>query len=512
MRSLLASALVLVLSACADRPERAAGTGALAPLSAGQDPVVLRFPGDGGVVTAVGYPGLDSVVWRSTMRVPPLARLLAHDPEDGYLVAVDSTGRSLRLDLRLGSVTRAGGADDAGHATSDGATLFARRADGTVARYTPAEQAWQLTRATPPALLLPLRDGSLVFTERRGATVRLLRVRPPDSLVVDSLVLDDGLPADATVLGTVVADRLFVAAGAQVHSVRSRDFVRDVQADVGENIEALATSPSGDRVFVLAGDRDAVRVIDRFSGDEVARVRLPAAGGTLRPDPLGRVLLVEGAGDIVWVVDVGTASLVGALRSRWRADLPAVLPDGAVALVQGDTITLASTLDLGVVRTLPGRASERWYAMRWNGFRPRARGLDEPVRFREGEDSARPAEGSIPDSATSVPGTPRPPVTDSARRVADSLPSRPGVLSPDGPDSAAAIGFTVQFAAVLSEAQAREALAALAGGGREPRIVAAERDGRTVYRVVMGPFATRGEAERVGRASGQSYWVFEGAP
>jgi hypothetical protein len=33
-----------------------------------------------------------------------------------------------------------------------------------------------------------------------------------------------------------------------------------------------------------------------------------------------------------------------------------------------------------------------------------------------------------------------------------------------------------------------------------------------VYRVVLGPYASRAEAERIGKSSGQSYWIFEGAP
>jgi cell division protein FtsN len=33
-----------------------------------------------------------------------------------------------------------------------------------------------------------------------------------------------------------------------------------------------------------------------------------------------------------------------------------------------------------------------------------------------------------------------------------------------------------------------------------------------VYRVVLGPYATRDEAERVGRASGLSYYVMVASP
>jgi len=507
MRTRLAMALVLVLSACADRPERAAGTGALAPIAAGQDPVVLRFPSEGGLVTAVRYPGLDSVVWRSSYRVPPLARILAHDPEDGYLVAVDTTGQSVRLDLRLGSVARPGDTDDALHATVDGATLFAMHADGRVARYTPAEQAWELERATAPSALLPLRDGSLVIADREAGTLRLAHVRPPDSLVVDSVRVPLTGDSLTPVLGTVVGDRLFIAAGDQVHSLRTRDFVLDLTVDIGEPVEALATSPSGDRLFVLAGDRTALRVIDRFSGDQVARVRLPAAGLALRPDPLGRVLLVAGADDVVWVLDVGTSTLLGTLRSRWRGDLPTVLPDGAVALVHGDTITLASSLDLGVVRALPGAASDLWYPLRWNGFRPRAKGIDEPVRFRSSGENPRSAGAPTLGAAALEPGAALPGADDSTTRLPDST-----AASVEPAPVGVAAGFTVQFAAVLTEEIAREAASAVNVDGRTPRITSTRRDGRTVYRVVMGPFATREEAERVGRASGRAYWVFEGAP
>ena len=48
--------------------------------------------------------------------------------------------------------------------------------------------------------------------------------------------------------------------------------------------------------------------------------------------------------------------------------------------------------------------------------------------------------------------------------------------------------------------------------GATPRLVATTRDGVTIYRVVIGPFATREEAERIARTSGKSYWVYEGAP
>jgi hypothetical protein len=33
-----------------------------------------------------------------------------------------------------------------------------------------------------------------------------------------------------------------------------------------------------------------------------------------------------------------------------------------------------------------------------------------------------------------------------------------------------------------------------------------------VYRVVLGPYPTKADAERVGRESKESFWVYEGNP
>ena len=76
----------------------------------------------------------------------------------------------------------------------------------------------------------------------------------------------------------------------------------------------------------------------------------------------------------------------------------------------------------------------------------------------------------------------------------------------------AKIGFTVSFAAVLSESVAREQAAKIVVEGHQARVVTGTTSGVTVYRVVLGPYTTRDEAERVGRASGLSYYVTVGSP
>ena len=91
----------------------------------------------------------------------------------------------------------------------------------------------------------------------------------------------------------------------------------------------------------------------------------------------------------------------------------------------------------------------------------------------------------------------------------------PSGLAPrEGPDSAGPkpSGFTVQFAALRAQDAATDILHQLPVTGATPRLVTTTHDGVTIYRVVIGPYPTREEAERIARTSGKSYWVYEGAP
>ncbi len=74
------------------------------------------------------------------------------------------------------------------------------------------------------------------------------------------------------------------------------------------------------------------------------------------------------------------------------------------------------------------------------------------------------------------------------------------------------VGFTVQFAANLSAENAHAIAETIDAHGSRPRVVATTRDGVTVYRVVLGPYATRAQADSVGQVAHRMYWVYEGTP
>jgi hypothetical protein len=483
-------ALVLVLAAGCDRADRreaapAAADAPSAPTQSGPDALLLRVPRGGGTAEVVAYPRTDSVVWTSDAPLPALDHVLAFDEEAGLVAAVDAKGGAVRLDLRTGDVSRAGRGPLQEAASSDAEAIYGLGPKGTVVRHTRAG-SWTFTPPRPARAVFPRPDGSVLVLGGREGSTTLWRVRPPGTRAADSLTL----PHTERWLGAPGADRVYFVVEGGLAAVQGRTMqLSNVELD--EPAIDLASTPSGDRVFVLSGTKgDRVEVVDRYQDRVSQRIELPGRGESLRIDAAGRYLLVRASGgDSLWVVAVGTGRVLGALRSRWRGDIPFVAPDGAVAVAQGANLVFYDGETLRQVGRVENGAVDFWFPFRWNGFRPRDPSLDRPVTFGESVAAA-----------------------DSMATTADSAAAD----STARPDSAAAApaarGWTVSFAALLAEDRARELASRISVGGQAARVVASARGATTVYRVVLGPYATREEAERVGRESGQSYWIFEGAP
>jgi cell division septation protein DedD len=80
------------------------------------------------------------------------------------------------------------------------------------------------------------------------------------------------------------------------------------------------------------------------------------------------------------------------------------------------------------------------------------------------------------------------------------------------PGARPSAGFTVQFAALLTDDKAQELANTIKVGASTAHVTSTTIGGSPIFRVVMGPFATKDEAEKVGRASKRAYWVYEGSP
>ena len=511
MRTPLALALVLAACGPADRRDSAGAHDApSAPASQGPDPILLRVPRAGGIARAFAYAKLDSALWRSTARVPPLARVLAFDQEAGLIAYVDSAGLPGRIDLRLGSVQRATRVKLASLASADGSGIYGVQ-EGAVTRLTPTDvRPWKFTPPAPAREIFPQADGSLlVAAERKNATV-VWRMRPPDTTLVDSAVLAPTTRGVSTAAG----DRLYFTAEGGLVALRNRELEPTPGVDFATPVTAVVPTPSGDRVYVTAESSTVISVVDRYSDEIEQRIELPGQVRDLRMDALGRYLLARPAsGDSAWVVAVGTGRPIGTVRTAWLADLPLVMPDGALALAQGKDVVLVDGETLRPRRTVKGGRADFWHVVLWNGFRPRAAGIDEPVTFGGGGDSA--AVDPI-DSTLAADGADAAAPADSPFQGAPAdttRGARPG--APPAPAAGAArarAGFVVQFAAVRTATAAEAQAAAIRVEGRQARVISTETDGVPIYRVVLGPFATREEAERIGRGAARDYWIFEGLP
>lgn len=449
----------------------------------GPDPIVLRIPRAGGVARGYVYPALDSVAWRGPS-VSAIDHALAFDPEAGLLAFVTAAGNPARLDLRLARVSIASRGKLASISSADGNAIYA--VDGArVRRFTPAGD-WDFTPPAAPRSVIPQPDGSLIVTAREGQRTTVWRMRAPDPRILDTAYL----PLAGAAVRNQLGDRVYFMTDTALVGLDGNDLSVARSVRFRTPVIAVAPTPSGDRIYVATGETEELSVVDRYNGRVSATIELPGTARDVRMDPLGRYLLVRPAsGDSAWMIAVGTNRLIGSVPTEWKTDLPAVAPDGAVAVLRGSDVEIVEPESLQSVRTIEGGGRDFWYFTFWNGFRARAAGLDRPVEF------AAP-ETLVIDPVATLPH-------------ADSAPLQPGPEPAPRPEPA---GYTVSFAALLSESAAVAAAREISLRSSSVRVVATETAGTRVYRVIAGPFAIRAEAERVGRESGRPYWVYEGEP
>jgi DNA-binding beta-propeller fold protein YncE len=286
----------------------------------------------------------------------------------------------------------------------------------------------------------------------------------------------------------------FVQNGRSLTAVQARSLTKGGEVSFEHTPTDLAATPSGDRIYVVTDSSSTMEIVDAIQERVSANVDLPGRPRELRVDPIGRYVLVRPArGDSVWIVSVGTDKVVGSMRTKWEGDIPFVAPDGSIARSDGRDVIFSEVGSNREVRRAIDGASDFWYSFSWNGLRSRSSALDAPARFTTDSDTTK--------SASPLTA----PRTDSGR-------PRPSAPPPATAPDTTKRGFTVSFAVLLDAVKAREAAAKIVVDGKTARVVPGSNDGIPVYRVVLGPYATREEAERVGKASGQAYYVYAGAP
>ena len=478
------------LIAC-DKDERPdAAVPAAGAMNTGTDQLAIRIPLAGGTARVFGYPALDSALWEAPTKLSAPARVFGFSANSGTIVGVAKSGTPFRLDLRVGGIDgQVKGLT--GVTSADGSTIYGLTTKGAVRRLTPAG-SWSYQPPRAVQGLFPLNDGSLVLTADDKDRTRIWKMRPPDTSVVDT----GSVPRAFRVVKTAVGDRLYLAGKATLFGVRTRELTTATPIEVEKDVRAIVPTPSGDRIYLIQDSAAVLLVVDRYRDAVVERITLPGEPREARMDPLGRYILVRPQqGDSAWVVAVGSDRLLGTIASSWRDDLPAVGPDGSVLTVKGADIIILEPETLRGRRRVAGGARDYWYFFGWNGFRPRAAGLDEPVQFG-GTDSLGDSVGFVIDSV----------VDDEA------WPDTNAAGQPAAPPAAPLRGFIVSFAALLDIGSAQVMAEQIRGEGLPARVLTSIVDGATVHRVVLGPYPSRADAERAARVSSRPFWIYEAQP
>ena len=462
--------------------------------SHGPEPLLLRIPRGGGTGRVYRYPRLDSTVW-TIDEVPSIDRVLAFDADAGSIAVVDSKGYPGRVDLRETDVLKAARTKLTSLSSANGSDIYGINAKGEIVRLNPSGGDWKFKPPVPARTVFAQPNGELIVTGNKGAQTLLWKVRPPDAVVQDSAVL----PLSGRGVRTQVGDRVYFTVDSGLVGIKVKDLSPVGAIKLANRVSALAPTPSGDRLYVAMVSDSGLSVVDRYTESAKTSIQLPQPPSELRMDALGRYLLARIPGaDSAWVIAIGDNRLVGAVPTRWETDLPAVTPDGMIAVLGGKDVSFVDPEKLNVKSTVAGGAKDFWYFFAWDGFRPRPQGLDQPVTFPS--DSLQRDSLSASSTATRAGGAspPGPVVQDTSRPPA----------APVAPPS----GFTVSFAALLSEEKAREIASLIKVNGNPAHVVSTTTAGSPIFRVVMGPFPTRDEADKVGRAARHEYWIYEGSP
>jgi sporulation related protein len=417
--------------------------------------VAIRIPAKGGLPRLYRLPRLTEVTGELRGRVPPVDRVVGLDPESEFLFLATAKQELVALDLGSGRVDTVATGIVQATLGPDG-TLYAVDAKGRVISLSRRTRfAWPHPLAGVPREVFGSSDQRLVAVIPQDPP-RLLTAAADQPPAVRQIAV--GSDVAATRWGDLVA----VASDSGValyDPLGRRDpaFVR-----LRDGPRALAFSPSGHRIYVARRAALGLAVIDRFERRELDGVALPGPATTLRLDPLGRWLLARpalGTGDSAWIVDLPIKRHTGAVATTWQTDLPAVSPDGVLLFRSGADLVAMRPDSLTETGRVHGGAADLWVFSTWL---PRG---SAPASQAGGEALATEAAGAEGPLYVQVSTSQNP---EWSGRLADDL-ARAGLAARVLPPQSADDG----------------------------------------YRVVLGPYATRAQAEAIGRKLGRPFWIYQ---
>ena len=437
---------------------------------------LLRLPSEGGTASLYHADSLLPIEWQGPSGLPAIDRPLGLDLDDQMVYAVGDKNQVIGIDLLARRARPYLSQTGRLNATADGVVLgldsarrpirFANRSLTTFRATVEGGREVELVRALNGRMsAYAPSSGTLQILGEEG---ELRRFEVPSGQLATSWF----------------GDLLAITTDSGVVLVRpSTDLPPEFVRLRGSPITS-AFSPSAHRLYVARGRGDVV-VIDRFSAgrDQLAEIDLPGAARELRPDRSGRWMLARAeTGDSVWLIDLALNELVASVATPWAGDLPLV-SDGRTLITREGNDVVAWDLTTAPPQQrarLSGAAKDVFLAMPWL---PRG--------------SRRPEPGPDPVTVALPPELPR----------ADTVPSDdPPPEVPPAASQGESGQVYIQVTASQNEGYARALARQLTEIGFRTRVREPQGDGAG-FRVLVGPYPSRDEAEADGRRLGRPYFI-----
>jgi len=391
--------------------------------------------------------------------MPKLAAAVGADLDQRVAFALAADGGAVALDLENGSVRTV--LPEARRAVlGPDHTLWTVDDEGAIVAVT--RRVSREVAGRPPAGSLYGTAGGQLLALGDRAEPRAVLLGAGDSATTADLPAGPAAVTEWGDLVGVAADTALVLwhpSGGEVTSIRFR-----------RGAIAVAFSPAGHRAYVLT-DGPRLDIVDREGEEVLGSVELPGPGRAIRSDPLGAWLLVRAAeGDDVWLVDPVRREVTGMFRAEWAADLPMVVGSDVIVARQGADVVALSLADgtLPAAGRIVGGGTDFWLPLAWTPPAPR----------------------EVP-----VATAPETPAAEAADPDAEPAPPPERLLY-------------LQLSSSHNAAWAADLAQQLRRAGVEASVLPPESaDG--LHRVVLGPFATREEAETAARGLGRPSFIFQ---
>jgi hypothetical protein len=412
-------------------------------------PVAFRFPTRRGNDTKLyRLPEFEEVNWTFETSRSPAEQVVGFAADQDLVYYLTEASQLVALDLTSGRI-RVVDSTVALAAMSPVGTPVLVRVNGSVASvsYRTAVPWTVEFVSAPSAIWVGARERLIALVSEDGG--RILRLHANGQNPISQLVPN----GDVSV--SMWGDAAAVATDSGIALIDPDDPDARRFLPFARPPQFVVFSPSAHRVYA-ADDGARLYGIDWNTMAVVDSLTLPGTAVAARVDPWGRTLLLRPAmGDSVWVVDGPRWVLEQTVEGEWEDELPLVAPDGSILIRRGDQVVSLSRDPLEVVGTTADPRGDRWIVAAWD---------------------------------------PRRPALESAMEgVAETQQASQAIY--------------VQVSSTSNPEWAADLAANLGRAGMQASVLPPERDDEP-YRVVLGPYPSREEAEATRRRLNMPSWIF----